>query len=162
MLLPDHCLYVMALQSQSSLTEAQSELVADLDDVAEHVAWEFDASEYEGIGTCGFAHVSGISGNGSFVRRVKSLAESDHSMVRESRQPHRDHDYVIEVGNLELSVRKDSYRGGYRLNITNVRDFRPGPAHQRIDVRERLHSLVLGRLRENGYLGDARVRSRMD
>jgi hypothetical protein len=140
-------------------TDAQETLITDLADVTDHVAYEFDADEYEGVGTCGFAHVSGLNGNRSFVRRVKSAADNE---AIDHVEHGRNDGYRIDLGGLELSLRKDSYRGGYRLSIINVGDFRPGPEHQRMDVRERLHRLVLNRLQYHGYAGDARVRSRMD
>lgn len=143
---------------QSRLTDAQQELVSTLDDVAEHVAWEFDPEEYEGFSTCGFASIKNIDGRGSFVQRVKSLAESDHPAVTERE---RRSDYVISVGgaSLRLSPERDS---GYRLSLTNVSDFRSGPEYQRLDVRRRLHELVLGRLQYNGYCDRGRVHGRMD
>jgi hypothetical protein len=55
----------------SAYTPAQQELIAHMDDVAEHVAWEFDPDEYQGISTIGFAHIHGINGNGSFMSRVR-------------------------------------------------------------------------------------------
>lgn len=143
---------------ETQITDAQEELITDLDDVAEHVAWEFEPDDYEGVSTIGFAHVS-LNGNGSFVRRVMSAADNEAiDYVEETRNG----GYRIELGGLELSARTDSYRGGYRLSIINVGDFRPGPEHQRLDVRERLHRLVLERLQRHGYAQDARVRSRMD
>lgn len=145
-------------QRGSSLTEAQRELIGDLDDVSEHVAWEFDPDEYRGISTCGFAHVGNIDGRASFVRRVQSLADTGKSIVQHGRNS----GYRIQVGSLEMLLREDSYRGGYRLSIANVGAYINGPEYQRMDVRERLHGLVLERLQYNGYLSGARVYSRMD
>lgn len=139
------------------LTETQTQMVADMDDVAEHVAWEFDADEYEGLSACGFAHITNIDGRSSFVKRIKSLADSRSPIVLHNER--RD-EYDISVGGLELSLRNG--HNGYQLSVTNVQDFRPGPEFQRMDVRERLHSLVLGRLQYNGYLEGAWVKSRMD
>lgn len=146
----------------NQITEAQHELITDLDDVANHVAWEFEPDDYQGISTIGFAHISGVSGNGSFVRRVMSVADNQAiDYVEETRNG----GYRIELGGLELSVRHSpSTRGagGYRISVINVGDFRPGPEHQRLDVRERLNRLVLDRLQFHGYCQDAWVRSRMD
>lgn len=141
------------------LTDAQRELIGDLDDVAEHVAWEFDPDEYEGISTIGFASIVNVSGNGSFVRRVQSAA-SEGAIDSVEETPNGG--YRIECAGLELSVTRDTYRGGYSISIINVGDFRSGPEHQRMDVRERLHRLVLDRLQKHGYCMDARVTSRMD
>lgn len=138
------------------LTEAQSDLIATLDDVAEHVAWEFDESEYQGFGTCGFAHIQ-ISGNSSLYRRLRSLAGSEHSMVEFDQRE----DIQVSVGGLELTV-MENHDSGYRLSVRNVKDYISGPEYQRLDVRKRLHSLVLQRLRYNGYAESARIYTRMD
>jgi hypothetical protein len=147
----------MALTASSGLTEAQSDLIAALDDVSEHVAWEFDPDEYRGVSTCGFAHVANVSGNGSFVRRVKSLAASDDGRFEERRSG----GYEITLSGLELTV-IESHRGGYRVSVSNVREFRSGPEYQRLDVRKELNRLLKERLQYNGYVEDAFVRSRMD
>jgi hypothetical protein len=146
----------MALTASSGLTEAQSDLIAALDDVSEHVAWEFDESEYRGISTCGFAHIH-FSGNSSLYRRLQSLAGSDHPDVEFDQR----NDIVAQVGGLELTV-MESHDSGYRLSIRNVKDYISGPEYQRLDVRKRLHSLVLERLRYNGYADSARIYTRMD
>lgn len=137
------------------MTDAQTDLFETLDDVAEHVAWEFDPDEYTGISTIGFAHIGNIDGRSSFVQRVKSLADSDQPIVQENRRG-----YHIDAGGLGLMLNQGT--DGYRLSISNVSDFRSGPEHQRLDVRERLHRLALNRLKQNGYLNDAVVYSRMD
>lgn len=139
-------------------TENQRELIAALDDTSEHVNWEFDEDEYQGASTIGFASVKGIDGRKSFVRSVRSAAENDDiPYVQEGQNG----GYKIDVGGLEMSV-SSGHNSGYRLSITNIRDFMSGPAHQRLDVREKLHSLALERLQKNGYLQEAYVRSRMD
>lgn len=137
-------------------TDAQAEFVGDIDDVAEHVSWEYDSDKYDGPGTCGFAHIANIDGRSAFVKRVKSVANSGYKCVQENRRG-----YIISVGGLEMSLTKN-HDSGYRLSITNVSDFQPGPSFQRIDVRERLHGLVLERLNKYEYCQDARVKSRMD
>jgi hypothetical protein len=143
-----------------ALTDAQHEMLVALDDVEQHIAWEFDPDEYRGISTCGFAHVANIDGRSSFVKRVRSLAKSDCVHVEEDERL-SDTAYTIEVGGLEASLRP-AHNSGYRLSITNVGSFISGPEYQRIDVRERLHGLLKRRLQYNGYLEDARVKSRMD
>jgi hypothetical protein len=140
-----------------NLTEAQHELISDLDDVAEHMHWEFDPDEYEGVSTCGFAHVANVSGNGSFVRRVRSLVKSDDERFRERRSG----GYEINLSGLGLTVTR-AHDGGYRVSVTNVQSFRSGPEYQRLDVRKELHRLLKERLQYNGYIEDAFVRSRMD
>jgi len=146
----------MSIQ-RSGLTEAQSDLTETLDDVAEHVAWEFDPDEYDGFGSCGFAHIQ-MDGRCSFAQRVKSLASSDHSMVEEVDRGPSATEYQIQVGGLQMVLNE----AGNRLSVTNVSDFRPGPEHQRLDVRIRLHELVLHRLQSHGYLDEARIYRRMD
>lgn len=153
------------MMAESSLTESQDDMIETLDDVAEHVAWEFEPDDYEGISTIGFAHIK-MDGRSSFVQRVKSLVMCDEIgwVKRSQRNPMRNGPngpFVIEIGKLKLRLAPD-HDSGYRLSITNVSDFRPGPEHQRMDVRERLHDLVLERLRYNGYCEDARRYSRMD
>lgn len=119
-----------------SLTTAQKEMVGTLDDVAEHVAWEFEYDESE-ASVVGFAKISNIRGTGSFVRRVQSLAKSeDVDWIRKKEEG----EYYIEIGSLELSLGK-SYDGGYELSVSNVRDFVSGTAYQRLDVRKKLNSL---------------------
>jgi hypothetical protein len=143
----------------SSMTDAQEHLTAALDDMAEHVAWEFEPDQFDGISTIGFAHIHGIDGRSSFVQRAKSLA--DKETVGWVRRNRRDN-VIIEIGPLDLRL-APAHDGGYRLSITNINELRPGPEHQRLDVRERLHWLVLERLQyEWGYLDGARVKSRMD
>lgn len=149
-------------QSTTRLTDAQHEMVGDLDDVAEHVAWEFDADEYQGMSTCGMASITNIDGRSSFVRRVKSLATSDAvDWIRNAGRPDVDK-YVIEIGSLDLLLTHSEYHGCYRLSLTNIGEIMGGPEMQRMDVQERLHDLVLERLRYRGYLDDARRTSRMD
>lgn len=147
-------------QRRPNLTDAQTRLLEALDDAAEHAHWEFDPDEYRGVSTVGFARIKGISGNGSFYRSLQSMAETDNPLVRE--RDRRD-GYLIDVGgSLKLSV-TSRYTGGYSMSITNVRDFIEGPEYQRLDVRERLHRLVLQRLQSDwGYLDDAYVVSRLD
>lgn len=142
------------IEAQRQLTDAQEQMITDLDDVAEHVAYEFDPDEYRGISTIGFAHIK-VDGRCSFVQRVKSLAESNHGMVRQNRRG-----YHIDVGGLGLMLSDGT--DGYRLSVSNVSEIMGGPEHQRMDVRERLHDLVLERLRSHGYLENARRYSRMD
>jgi len=152
-----------------TLTDAQTELVADLDDVAEHVLYEFDPDEYDGIGTAGFAHIRGIDDRSSLIRRCSSLADSNSVdwIQYDDRGPGRsDRDESaplrVEIGGLQLRL-APNHDGGYRCTITNVSDIRPGPAHQRLDVRERLHQLLLDRLQYHGYLQrGVWVTSRMD
>lgn len=162
------------MAQRQRLTEAQSEMIGDLDDVAEHVAWEFDPQNFEGISTCGFAHIGNIDGRSSFVRRIKSLADSDSDVVMANRRG-----WHIEVGQqnpqdslpresdgrpsgMNLNLMKDGHRGGYRMSLSNVQHYMSGPEYQRMDVRERLHDLVLERLQSHGYLERARRYSRMD
>lgn len=139
-------------------TDAQQALITDLDDVAEHVAYEFDPDKYNGISTIGFAHIHGINGNGSFMSRVRLLAKSVSTIVTE--EP-RSSGYTIEVGGLKLNVSK-AHDGGYRMSVLNVKYFKGGPEFQRLDVRERLNRLVLNRLQYHGYCENAFIRSRMD
>lgn len=140
------------------LTDAQHKLVGALDDTAEHVAWKFDQSEYEGPSTIGFASIDNINGRKSFVRSVQSASRSDSIDWIQER---RDKEYRIEIGHLEMDL-SSSYSGGYSLKVLNISDIVEGPKHQRLDLREKIHSLVLNRLRTYGYLEDARIRSRMD
>lgn len=161
--------------AKRGMTEAQSDLFETLDDVSEHLAWEFEPDNYEGLSTIGFAHIANIDGRSSFVKRIKSLANSDNPIVRENRNG-----YHIElgdsrrgspvsqtatrdgkVGKLSLMM-MEAHDSGYRLSISNVSDFRSGPEHQRLDVRQRLHELVRDRLQYNGYCEDAYVKTRMD
>jgi len=142
----------------NTLTDSQREILGDIDDVAEHVAFEFDPNQYAGIGTCGFAWISNIDGRCSFVRRCRSLADSDATDVVTF---DRNNNMVIDCGQLEMLLQTD-YSGGYCLSVTNVRDIIGGPSHQRIDAREAINSLVKERLQYNGYIPDARVKSRMD
>lgn len=152
-------------QQQSQLTDAQEQLIGDLDDVAEHVAWEFEPVPPESYGTCGFAHIGNIDGRSSFVQRAKSLADDDRidTVTRDRRNPvsGRVAPVRFEIGGLELRL-APAHDSGYRLSISNVQDFQSGPAFQLMDVREELHSLVLQRLQKHGYLTDAYVSSRMD
>lgn len=151
--------------ARPGLTEAQTDLFETLDDVAEHVSWEFDPDEYQGISTIGFAHIKRIDGRSSFVQRAKALADNDAVgwVTRDRRNPvqGRVAPVKIEVGGLELRL-APSHDSGYRLSVSNVSDFRGGPEHQRLDVRERLNRLVLNRLQYNGYCEDAWVSTRMD
>lgn len=142
--------------TQTGLTERQEELLVALDDTAEHVSWEFEPEAYQGVSTIGFAHIAGIDGRSSFMQLLRTLAESGNEHVVE----HRD-GYMIEIGRLALSV-LPAHNGGYRMSITDVGAYRDGPEHQRLDVRERLHNLVLNRLQYNGFLTGCRVKSRMD
>lgn len=152
-------------KAQSRLTDTQEQLIGELDDVAEHVAWEFDPDEYQGISTIGFAHIKGIDGRSSFVQRAKSLADTDavSCVERDSRNPvsGRVAPVRIEIGSLELRL-APSHDSGYRLSVSNVSNYIIGPEHQRLDVRERLNRLVLERLQYHGYCEDARVYGRMD
>jgi hypothetical protein len=168
--------------ARPGLTEAQTDLFETLDDVAEHVSWEFDPDEYQGISTIGFAHIKRIDGRSSFVQRAKALADSENlsGSPQASDQRSSDNDAVewvvrdrrnpvsgrvapvkIEVGSLQLRL-APSHDSGYRLSVSNVSDFRSGPEHQRLDVRERLNRLVLNRLQYHGYCDDAWVSTRMD
>lgn len=138
------------------LTDAQYNLIVALDDTAEHVSWEFDENNYIGTSTAGFAHIGSIDGRCSFIQNVKSLSSiPEVDCVSESRNA-----YNIEVGNLELSIMNLS--DGYRVSVSNVRNYVSGPNYQRLDVQERLHRLVLNRLKSRGYLTDARVFTRID
>lgn len=162
-----HGTYVAMSLRQPQLTEAQDHLVSALDDAAEHVMWEWDQPDPHGIGTCGFAHITNIDGRSSFVQRAKSLADSDAVdwVSRDRRNPVRGRvaPIAIEIGSLELRL-APSHDSGYRLSVSNIAQLVGGPAHQRIDVREELHRLLLQRLRnEWGYFNErARVYSRMD
>lgn len=146
----------------STMTDAQSEMVGALDDVAEHVAWEFDPEQYSGPSTCGFARIRGLDGRKTFVKRVKTLAVAGavgNSIVRESRNG----GYIIDVGSLQMRLGEDSYHGGYSLSVTNLADIMDGPEFQRIDVQEEVHRLVLNRLQlEWDMAHEARVTSRID
>lgn len=146
----------MALTAESSLTEAQRDLIETLDDVSEHVAWEFNPDEYQGFSTAGFANIH-FSGNSSLYRLLTSLAASDCEHVERDARGN----ITASFGRLELSV-YERHNSGYKLSIVNVRDYISGPEHQRLDARKRLHSLVLERLREHGYLDGARIYTRMD
>lgn len=151
-------------QAQSQLTDAQKQLIMDLDDVAEHVGFEFEPRDPESFGTCGFAHIANVDGRSSFVQRAKSLADETSVTIvsRDSRVVSgRVAPVKIDYPGLELRL-APAHDGGYRLSINNVRDFQSGPAFQRMDVREELHRLVLQRLQKHGYLTDAYVSSRMD
>lgn len=143
-------------------TDAQTHAMNALDDVAEHVAWEFDPDEWRGVSTCGMAHVAIPDGRASFIQRVRSLADVDDEYVDWIEHAPRNRDgYRISIGGLDLSLR-DGYRD-YRLSITNIGEIVGGPEMQRLDVQERLHQLVLDRLQYDwDYLADSRVRSRMD
>jgi len=59
--------------TRPGLTEAQSDLFETLDDVAEHVSWEFEPDDYQGISTIGFAHIKRIDGRSSFVQRLEQV-----------------------------------------------------------------------------------------
>jgi len=168
--------------TRPGLTEAQTDLFETLDDVAEHVSWEFDPDEYQGISTIGFAHIKRIDGRSSFVQRAKALADNDAVgwVTRDRRNPVQgrvapvkievgglgrpsDSRSTDEQGSVGLELRlAPSHDSGYRLSVSNVSDFRSGPEHQRLDVRERLNRLVLNRLQYNGYCEDAWVSTRMD
>jgi len=147
----------MSTHSHTTVTEAQSELLTVLDDVSEHVHWEFDADSYDGFSTCGFAHIGNIDGRSSFVRRIDGLADSNDTRVT----GRSDGSYNIRVAGLDLTLRAD-YDSGYRLTLNNVGEFVDGVEYQRLDVRERLHGLIRERLQYNGFIEDAHVRSRMD
>lgn len=146
------------MSAHEPLTDAQHEMIGALDDAADHVMYEWDQPDPNSVGTCGFAHIGNIDGRGSFVSRIKSLADRGHRMVEETRRG-----YEIHAGSLDLSLTKDSHRGGYRLTISNIPELVGGPAHQRIDVRENLHRMLLHRLQVQwDMLHDASVTSRMD
>lgn len=151
--------------TRGGMTEAQTGLFETLDGVAEHVSCEFEPDDYQGISTIGFAHITNIDGRSSFVQRAKSLADCDAGgrVERDARNPvaGRVKSVKIEVGGLELRL-APSHDSGYRLSVSNVSDFRDGPEHQRLDVRERLNRLMLQRLQYNGYCDDAWVSTRMD
>jgi hypothetical protein len=146
----------MALTASRGLTEAQHEMLGVLDDIVEHLHTEFDSDDYQGPSTCGMAHIHDLSGNGSFVRRVKSLADSENPHVTERQR----RGYVIEVGGVTMTL-MPAHDTGYRLSV-RTSDLLPGPEQQRLDAQERIHKLALQRIRYNGYADDARVRSRMD
>lgn len=148
----------MALQSQSVLSDGAHDLLATFDDVDQHLAFEYDPEQYSGISTIGFAHIKGIDGRKSFYTRLKELAEN--SSIDQITTDRRG-DIQVDVGRASFRI-SEAYDGGRRMSLSNIRDFQPGPEHQRLDVRERLHSLALNRFRYNDYLGDARVSSRMD
>ena len=149
----------VSTNTRRHLTDAQTELVTDLDDVAEHVMYEFDPTEYDGIGTVGFAHIRGIDGRSSLVRRCASLVDSDRVdwITRddchpgETDQNSESAPLRIAIGGLQVRL-APNHDSGYRCTITNVSEIRPGPEHQRLDVRERLHRLLLDRLQYHGYL----------
>lgn len=151
---------------RSQLTDPQHNMLGTLDDVAEHVAHEYDPDEYRGISTIGFAKIESIDGRSSFVQRAKSLADNPNvtGVQRDQRMPASNG----RVAPIQISVGRPTLRlaplhdSGYTLSITNVSDFQSGPEHQRLDVQERLHELVLQRLRYHGYCDDARVHARMD
>lgn len=154
----------MSTNRTRQLTDAQEQLLFGLDDAAEHVAWEFDPTEWEGIGTCGFAHIRIPDGRCSFVRRAKALAHSDNPAVQVDQRVVSGgaNQLTMSFGRLELSL-GPSHRSGYRLSITNVQSLANGPSYQRIDLRERLHKLLLERLQSKwGFLEKARVYTRMD
>ena len=155
----------MAATQRPGLTETQADLLEALDDTSEHVAWEFDPDNYRGISTIGFAHIANIDGRSSFVQRAKALADSDATpnVTRDERNPvsGRVAPVVIQIGSMELRL-APAYDSGYRLSVSNVNNYISGPEHQRLDVRERLHRLVMARLQLHGYIENARLRSRMD
>lgn len=140
-----------------NLSETQKKLVKALDVASKSVSNNFDADEYKGLSTLGFAHISNVSGNSSFIRGIKSLA-NEHSENRVSENNGR---YKVSFNSLELSVSK-SHGGGYRVSVSNVSNFVNGPEYQRMDVREKLNQLVLDSLQNCGYLNDSYVSSRMD
>lgn len=141
------------------LTEREESLLGALDDTSEHVAYEFDPDDYVGMSTCGMASITSIDGRSSFVKLVKSLADTD--IVPGVNEDHNG-SYKIEIGSLELFLSHSEYHGCYRLSITNTQDLCIGPNFQRMDAQERLHDLVLERLRYNGFLEGARRTSRID
>ena len=148
----------MALHSQPVLSDSAQDLRDTFDDVSEHLCFEYDSEHYTGIITIVFAHVAGIDGRKLFYTRLKELvAYDDEPRVTEDRRG----DIQVKIGKPHFRI-SEAYDGGRRMSLTNVRDFQPGPEHQRLDVRERLHSLALNRFRYNGYLQDTRVSSRMD
>jgi hypothetical protein len=144
-----------------ALTDAQHEMLVALDEAAEHIAWEFDADEYEGFSTCGFAHIGNIDGRSSFVQRIRSLAREHECVHVEEKNKHSGNEFKIDVGGLE-AVLQPSYDSGYQLSITNIGQYIDGPEYQRMDVRERLNGLLRCGFERNGYLTEARVKSRMD
>jgi len=132
--------------------------LAAFDDVDQHIAYEYHPDCYQGLSTIGFAHIAGIDGRKSFYIRCKQLA-NDPTVDQVTTD--RRGDIRVDVGTTSFRI-SEAYDGGRRMSLTNVRDFQPGPEHQRLDVRERLHSLALNRFRYNGYLQEARVSSRVD
>lgn len=142
---------------KKELTEAQRELETALKNTSKHVSENFDEHRYTGPSTIGFAHISNVNGNGSFVRSIQSLSrvKSNRTVVNENGR------YRVEKNGLKLSVTK-AHNGGYRVSVSNVREFIDGPEHQRLDVRERLNRLVLEKLQEQGYLEGSYISSRMD
>lgn len=142
----------------SPMTDEQWDLIHTLDDVHEHVFFEFDRDDYQGPGTCGFANIRGIDGRGKLVRRLKSVAERGNQHVERV----RDDRFQMHIGGLQLRLTPDQRSGGYRLSVTNIPEIMQGPEHQRIDVRKRLHQLVMERFQYNWYIPDAYVTSRMD
>lgn len=142
------------------LTDTEHDMVAALDDTSEHVAHEFDPDDYVGMSTCGFASITNIDGRSSFVRRVKSLADTD---LIDWVYQDQNGSYRIEIGSLELSLSHSDYHGCYRLSIVNTTELCHGANYQRMDAQERLHDLVLERLRsEWSLLEDAYRTSRID
>lgn len=147
-------------QTYGGLTEAQHEMTGALDDANEHLHWEFDPDEYKGFSTCGFAHIRISDGRCSFVQMIRGLAKHPHTLVQEDTRSHSGPEYEWSFGDTRYSLRK-GHDGGYRLNVSANHLF-DGPEYQRMDVQERIHRLVLERLRAHGYLNDAGIRSRMD
>lgn len=148
---------------QQAITEAQEDLLFSVEGVYLKFNRNFDKSEYDGFAAAGFAHITAIDGRCSFVQRSKTLADNPKitEFRRTASRSGRVSGVEIEAGCLRMTL-KPAYDSGYRLSVSNIGELMEGPEFQRLDVREDIHSLVLEAFQNDGYLPDARVRSRMD
>lgn len=139
-----------------ALTDEQWDVTTSLDDAIQHCHFEIDPDQYRGVSTCGFASIADVDGRRKFMRRIKSNAEEDRHHYQGTRNG-----VSIEIGGWRITVHEDSYRGGYRVSISD-QTILHGPDIQRLDFQERLHREFLRRMQQNGYLEEARVTSRID
>lgn len=135
----------------NKLTDAQYNIITALDDTAEHVAWEFNADNYEETFKSGSVYIGNIDGRCSFIQNINTLSSiSEVKEISESSEG-----YKIKIGKLKLSIK--NLKSGYEFSIVNITDYVPRQKSQQLDVQKRLHSLVLNRLKYNGYLEDAYI-----
>lgn len=141
---------------KASLTNEQWDLIAAVDDAIEHCHFEIDADDYRGPSTCGFASIVDVDGRRKFMRRLKANLEADRHNFSNATTGVGE----IHMGGFRIVITED-YQGGYRVSIAQ-QNILGGPDIQRLDFQERLHREFLNRMRYNGYLEEARLRSRMD